>query len=458
MRSPSATAFSSLFPPLALLVATAFFPSVPSRAAAQARCEAPRILMVVDRSSSMAASRGGLLPSGHSKWGAARRAVDQLTTGFADSVDFGVALFPAIDGADSCAPGGVVLDVDSHSAAEVMDAFPVDDPPHGGNWTPTSQTLDLLLAEGALTDTSRDRHIILVTDGRQCCITSGLCILEQRFWPVASIMALRDLGVYVHVIGFGRGVDALTLNRSAVAGGTSVAGCDVDGDDATSVARCYHQADDLASLRDAMSSIARFVTEETCDGYDNDCDDAVDEDFDLDVDLYTTCGSDPTVPGTPLDRDLVDCDDGDGSVNPGATEVCNGIDDDCDGEVDPGCACLIGDTRTCGLHAGVCVQGTQACVDGFWGTCEGAVGPAVTETCDGWDDDCDGAADEGALCEPGEACVDGACRLLTQPEPVSESGGCCTVAAGSRSPSPRHAIAFALALLALAGMRLGRRR
>ena len=55
---------------------------------------------------------------------------------------------------------------------------------------------------------------------------------------------------------------------------------------------------------------------------DNDCDGEVDEGFDIDGDGYTVGQG--------------DCDDYDASINPGATEIEDGIDNDCDGEIDEG--------------------------------------------------------------------------------------------------------------------------
>ena len=78
-------------------------------------------------------------------------------------------------------------------------------------------------------------------------------------------------------------------------------------------------------------------------------------------------------------------------------EVCDGLDNDCDGETDEGCECTPGQTQKCGSDEGECVAGTQTCVGGQWGDCAGAVGPSE-EVCDGKDNDCDGETDEGGVC------------------------------------------------------------
>ncbi|HET9481973.1 MAG TPA: putative metal-binding motif-containing protein [Candidatus Polarisedimenticolia bacterium] len=59
---------------------------------------------------------------------------------------------------------------------------------------------------------------------------------------------------------------------------------------------------------------------EACNFHDDDCDGIIDDGFDADGDLYTTCNG--------------DCNDADILINPGAAEVANGIDDDCDEQVD----------------------------------------------------------------------------------------------------------------------------
>jgi hypothetical protein len=427
---------NSLVRLLALLLALLALDAPKARAQ---RCEAPEVMIVVDRSSSMAASRSGTLASGHSKWGAAREAIANLTSRFSAGVDFGIAIYPPTDRANTCDPGRVAVDVGPHGAEEIMSVVPEVDPPYAGNWTATSQTLDALL-DGALSvESARERHVVLITDGEQCCYDGGgVCLAEQRFWPVDSVLRLRDSGIATHVIGFGSLVDTLALNRAAVAGGTAFSGCAMDGEDPASPDNCYYQVDDLADLESALDSIARAVTDEVCDGLDNDCDDVVDDGYDRDADGFTICGSDPALPGVGPSRERADCVDLDAAVHPDALETCNALDDDCDGEIDPGCECNPGETRACGSEVGVCELGAQHCVMGAWSTCGGGV-VASLEICDGLDQSCDGNADEDALCEePGSVCHDGACR------PVARQDRGCTCSTLDADEVPGYLGIFAL--------------
>ena len=81
--------------------------------------------------------------------------------------------------------------------------------------------------------------------------------------------------------------------------------------------------------------------DERCDGLDNDCDGNVDAEntwyLDLDQDGY---GDDAEIrhscdpPYNPSSAVGGDCDDHQRDVHPGAVEVCNGVDDDCDSSTD----------------------------------------------------------------------------------------------------------------------------
>ncbi|MCA9557928.1 MAG: hypothetical protein KC583_05115, partial [Myxococcales bacterium] len=95
-------------------------------------------------------------------------------------------------------------------------------------------------------------------------------------------------------------------------------------------------------------------------------------------------------------------------------EICDGVDRDCDGTVDEGSGgpCYTGPAGTEGV--GACSAGVQACVGGELGACEDQILP-TGELCNGLDDDCDGSIDEGIApqgCYTGPAGTEGVGQCL----------------------------------------------
>lgn len=137
---------------------------------------------------------------------------------------------------------------------------------------------------------------------------------------------------------------------------------------------------------------------EECNGLDDDCNGAADDgieclcqwDPDPEKNQVAFCQSTPLTCGVGLSICQPDGQWGPCTFYANAPESCNGWDDDCDGIED-------GMVEQCGdpLHAGigVCVLGERTCTSGTWTDCIGAVDP-TDEICNELDDDCDGETDE----------------------------------------------------------------
>ena len=272
---------------------------------------------------------------------------------------------------------------------------------------------------------STDGGASWTNSGTDFAVASSGCFTNTNLnWDVADFSTTSPL--IVRIIGhtaFSSLNGVSTIRNIDVAGTVSFA--DGDGDGYTSDVDC----------NDADNTINPGATE-VCDGIDNNCDGNIDEAggatwyADADGDSYGDAASTTVACDVPVGyvADNTDCNDGDAAINPAATEVCDGIDNNCDGNIDEGLTFVTyyadgdGDTYgDAGMASTTCdgapvgyVENSSDCNDA-----DAAVNPSATEVCDGIDNNCDGNIDEGidlsisitptgviALCKPDDVTLE----------------------------------------------------
>jgi putative metal-binding protein/FG-GAP repeat protein/VCBS repeat protein/thrombospondin type 3 repeat protein len=122
---------------------------------------------------------------------------------------------------------------------------------------------------------------------------------------------------------------------------------------------------------------------------------------DLDGDGYCATGPD------------ADCNDSDPAIHPGAPEMCNGVDDNCDGSIDEGFALGM----ACQVGVGACTsRGVNACASDGTAFCDAPPpGPPSPEVCDGIDNDCDDVVDDNLISPD-------ACHIFATPDAGASLG------------------------------------
>ncbi|HQP39076.1 MAG TPA: VWA domain-containing protein [Polyangiaceae bacterium] len=260
-------------------------------------CDLPRIMIVMDSSSSMlntvSEQNVDIV-----KWDAAQSAVKSVTDAYPDSAQWGLMVFPGPAG--GCSTGTVLVDVGLSTGPDIQTQLANIDMSSGSRQTPAGQTLMAAAADPGITAAGKKNYVVFVTDGYQycsvpavsgppVCTTSADCAAMNvstcptcdscntgssdpacagyaggcyciRTWPVLGVEALAAAGVKTYVVGFGSNVDAKTLNTAAYEGGTAIAGCDPS----ASTPSCYYKATLPSEFNAALADIVQKVTTETC--------------------------------------------------------------------------------------------------------------------------------------------------------------------------------------------------
>jgi MYXO-CTERM domain-containing protein len=322
-------------------------------------------------------------------------------------------------GSNGCGPADLLVAPAAGNAQSLLswmdhqEDYPQNKELRANGYTPLTQSLASArqeIARVAADDPEaacRSYYVLLLTDGRHQCPNEDAGDPADRPRIQAELVAegeaLRDLqvggtpvNVRTFVVGFGPGTEfASELDVLARVGGTAV---DANGNIDLINGTAYQAEDPMALVESLRDAVGNARPRELCDGRDNDCDGAVDEDF---PSLGQACREGR---GDCENDGIVVCDaDGEGttcSVNPGdpRAEVCDDEDNDCDGQIDEGLinacgGCGDAPVEQCNGRDDDCDGATD---EGVQNAC-GACGAVPRDVCDGADNDCDGRTDEGVL-------------------------------------------------------------
>jgi MYXO-CTERM domain-containing protein len=276
--------------------------------------------------------------------------------------------------------------VDFEASSDTFSCSPVAANPELAAQTPTTPLASALLrarayyegrdAIGYAINPSNERcqrrYAVLLTDGAESCASRSAAVdAAAALRTISRDGRALDVKTYVIAFGITNPADLESVDAIAEAGGTVNA----------------IEADDEAELANAFSRIlSESVNVELCDGVDNDCDGDVDEGYVLYCDKPRGI------------TDAVLCTN--------AGDPCDGVDDNCflgtDDEVKNACG-------TCGPEP------DEICGDGVDNDCDGDVDEAEAgcvpgclsyELCNGVDDNCNDIADEGdEICPAGTLCA-----------------------------------------------------
>ncbi|MBT9560903.1 MAG: VWA domain-containing protein [Myxococcales bacterium] len=374
----------------------------------------PSVVFALDRSSSMATNTSAGAP----RWSIVQQALAAALDDYDSRVSLGVKLFPS-SSADNCG-ADVGLDLDFHSSVEAVNTLVASEAPTGQS--PLGATLARILSAyktpGAVAEKG-NKFVIVVTDSLDSC--SGD--------PAVLISALRDIGIRTIIVAYDSATIEPGLTALSLAGGLARPRL-------TAADMVYFPAGQTAGeLETALRKALDLTVGEACNGIDDDCDGSVDNDApELACNIsckdgkggiqvcsggnYQSCTTAPSIevcdeldndcdgakdedfllkgqpcsigtgacysPGTfvctgNFTGQQIDCD-----APPifGSAEVCNAIDDDCDGDTDENV------TQPCST---VCGVGVDTCTLGVF-TCDAP--PPTAEVCNGLDDDCNGVTDD----------------------------------------------------------------